>query len=103
MRAGCDDIYLLRVEQLYPVPDVSLTAELTRFPEAEFVWCQEEPQEPGRLELHRTGAGNGADQDRRQARPARRYAGRNASASPATGLASRHKAEQQTLVADALG
>jgi 2-oxoglutarate dehydrogenase E1 component len=31
------------------------------------------------------------------------YAGRNASASPATGLASRHKYEQQTLVAQALG
>ncbi len=31
------------------------------------------------------------------------YAGRKASASPATGLASRHKLEQQTLVAQALG
>ena len=32
-----------------------------------------------------------------------RYAGRKASASPATGLAKRHVAEQGALVADALG
>ena len=32
-----------------------------------------------------------------------RYAGRKASASPATGLASRHKFEQETLVKEALG
>ena len=32
-----------------------------------------------------------------------RYAGRPASASPATGLASKHKQEQETLVSDALG
>ena len=32
-----------------------------------------------------------------------RYAGREASASPATGLAKRHAAEQAALIADALG
>ena len=32
-----------------------------------------------------------------------RYAGRAASASPATGLAKRHAAEQSALIADALG
>ena len=32
-----------------------------------------------------------------------RYAGRAASASPATGLAKRHTAEQAALIADALG
>jgi 2-oxoglutarate dehydrogenase E1 component len=31
------------------------------------------------------------------------YAGRDAAASPATGLASRHKAQQEALVAAALG
>ena len=36
----------------------------------------------------------------RQTRPA--YAGRTASASPATGLASKHKAEQEALVSEAL-
>jgi len=99
---GQDDTYLLRVEQLYPVPKKSLTAELLRFKTAEVVWCQEEPRNQGawthiepELEMILTSVG--ATHNRA------RYAGRVASASPATGLASRHKAEQAALVADALG
>ncbi|MEL7137825.1 MAG: 2-oxoglutarate dehydrogenase E1 component, partial [Pseudomonadota bacterium] len=99
---GLDDVYILRLEQFYPFPALSLTRELARFTKAEVIWCQEEPKnqggwffvEPniewvlGRIE---TAA----------ARPS--YAGRAASASPATGLASQHKAEQEALVAAALG
>ena len=98
---GQDDTYLMRVEQLYPVPAKSLTAELSRFKAAEIIWCQEEPKNQGawsfiepELETILTQIGA------KQTRP--RYAGRVASASPATGLASRHKYEQQTLVAAAL-
>ena len=99
---GLDDVYLLRVEQLYPAPVASLTAELSRFAAAEVIWCQEEPKNQGAWSfiepeieavLTRIGA----------AKTRARYAGRAASAAPATGLASRHKAEQQALVADALG
>ena len=98
---GLDDVYLMRVEQLYPVPTVPLTAEITRFKQADFVWCQEEPRNQGawsfiepeiEILLEKIGTKN--------SRP--RYAGRAASASPATGLASRHKLEQQTLINDAL-
>jgi 2-oxoglutarate dehydrogenase E1 component len=98
---GIDDIYLLRIEQLYPLPTVPLTTELSRFKDAEFVWCQEEPRNQGAWSfiepevetlLTKIGA--------KHSRP--RYAGRAASASPATGLASRHKFEQQTLVNEAL-
>jgi len=100
--AGADDIYLLRLEQFYPFPAQSLTKELERFREAEIVWCQEEPKNQGgwtfvepNIEwvLSRVGARHG--------RP--RYVGRSASASPATGLASRHKAEQEALVNEAIG
>jgi 2-oxoglutarate dehydrogenase E1 component len=99
---GLDDVYLLRVEQLYPVPTQSLTAELSRFPTAEVIWCQEEPKNMGAWshlepELETVLTKIGA----KTTRP--RYAGRVASASPATGLASRHKYEQQTLVNEALG
>ncbi len=45
--AGIDDVYLLRVEQLYPFPARALIAELGRFPNAEVVWCQEEPRNMG--------------------------------------------------------
>jgi 2-oxoglutarate dehydrogenase E1 component len=98
---GIDDIYLLRVEQFYPFPALSLVRELERFRQAEVVWCQEEPKNQGgwsfmepNLEwvLTRIGA----------AHPRPRYVGRAASASPATGLASRHQAEQAALVSEAL-
>lgn len=100
--AGITDIYLLRLEQFYPFPAQAMVKELGRFKQAEIVWCQEEPKNQGGwtfvepyLEwcLERVGA--------RHTRA--RYAGRNAAASVATGLASRHKAEQEALIADALG
>lgn len=96
-----DDIYLMRVEQFYPFPAKSLINELSRFKGAEIVWCQEEPKNQGawtfmepNIEwvLERIGAKHG--------RPT--YAGRVASASPATGLSSAHKSQQAALVSDAL-
>jgi 2-oxoglutarate dehydrogenase E1 component len=98
---GIDDVYLLRVEQFYPFPALSLVKELERFPNADFVWCQEEPKNQGawsfmepNLEwvLTRIGA--------KHSRAT--YAGRPSSASPATGLASSHKKQQAALVNDAL-
>ena len=99
--AGIDNVYLLRVEQLYPFPARALMHELSRFKEATVVWCQEEPKNMGawsfiepNLEwvLDRIGS--------RHTRP--RYAGRPASAATATGLLSKHLHEQKTLVAEAL-
>ena len=97
-----DDTYILRVEQLYPTPMQSLTAELSRFKTAEVIWCQEEPKNQGAWsfiepELETVLVKIGAKQSRA------RYAGRVANASPATGLASRHKIEQTALVSEALG
>ncbi|NNU78932.1 2-oxoglutarate dehydrogenase E1 component [Halovulum dunhuangense] len=98
---GLDDVYLLRLEQFYPFPAQSLVKELKRFKAAEIVWCQEEPKNQGawtfvepNLEwvLTRIKA--------KWKRPA--YAGRSAAASPATGLAKSHKAQQDALVNDAL-
>ena len=40
-------IQILRLEQLYPFPENGLAQELNRFPKAEIVWCQEEPQNQG--------------------------------------------------------
>jgi len=97
-----DDVYLLRVEQLYPFPARALIHELGRFKFAEIVWCQEEPKNMGawyfmdaNIEwvLNHLGYIH--------SRP--RYAGRPASASTATGLLSQHIKEQTALVADALG
>ncbi|TIW91526.1 hypothetical protein, partial [Mesorhizobium sp.] len=46
-KRGINDIYLLRVEQLYPFPAKALITELSRFRNAEMVWCQEEPKNMG--------------------------------------------------------
>ncbi|MCV3272184.1 2-oxoglutarate dehydrogenase E1 component [Roseobacter sinensis] len=98
---GIDDVYLLRVEQFYPFPAQSAVKELERFKQAEVVWCQEEPKNQGawtfiepNIEwvLGRINA--------KHPRPI--YVGRATSASPATGLASQHKAQQAALVDEAL-
>ena len=68
-KRGIDDIYLLRVEQLYPFPAKALMTELSRFKQAEIVWCQEEPRNHGRLVLRRHLHRMGARPDRRQAPP----------------------------------
>ena len=46
-KRGIDDVYLMRVEQLYPFPAKSLAAEIARFKKADVVWCQEEPKNMG--------------------------------------------------------
>ncbi|MGO8048331.1 hypothetical protein ACC713_36560, partial [Rhizobium johnstonii] len=46
-KRGIDDIYLLRVEQLYPFPAKALINELSRVRNAEMVGCQEEPKNMG--------------------------------------------------------
>jgi 2-oxoglutarate dehydrogenase E1 component len=98
---GITDVYLLRQEQFYPFPALALVKELERFKGTEIVWCQEEPKNQGgwtfiepNLEWVLTRIG--ADYKRP------RYVGRPASASPATGQASQHKAQQAALVNDAL-
>ena len=101
-----EDVYLLRVEQLYPFPARALIHELSRFPKADIVWCQEEPKNMGAWtfiepNLEWVMAHIDTPVDGRTPRRAR-YAGRAASASTATGQLSRHLAEQKALVADAL-
>ncbi len=99
---GIDDIYLLRVEQLYPFPAKALINELSRFRNAEMVWCQEEPKNMGGWSfidpyLEWVLAHIDAKYQRV------RYTGRPAAASPATGLMSKHKAQLEAFLEDALG
>ncbi|KAA5803869.1 2-oxoglutarate dehydrogenase E1 component [Alkalicaulis satelles] len=98
---GLDDIYLLRVEQFYPFPAKSVIDELKRFPNADVVWCQEEPRNMGAWTFVEPYIEFCLDKAAtRSARP--RYAGRAPSASTATGLLSRHQAQQKALVDEAL-
>ncbi|MEO8651689.1 MAG: 2-oxoglutarate dehydrogenase E1 component [Hyphomicrobiaceae bacterium] len=100
--AGIDDVYLLRVEQLYPFPARALIQELSRFPKAEMVWAQEEPKNMGAWSFIEPGLEWVLDQVKAKHSRAR-YAGRVASAATATGLAKKHAQEQKTVVDQALG
>ena len=96
------DIYILRIEQLYPFPEKSLVSELKRFPNAEYIWCQEEPENQGAWTFISpliTGKLNEISKKNMVLK----YAGRQPSASPATGLAEQHKKEQEKLINNALG
>ncbi len=97
-----DDIYLMRVEQFYPVPRKSLMQELKRFPQAEMVWCQEEPRNMGGWTFIRDEIEWCAKQVGVKA-PRPKYAGRSPSAATATGLMSKHIEERDTLIGSALG
>jgi 2-oxoglutarate dehydrogenase E1 component len=100
-KRGIDDIYILRVEQLYPVPLKALVQELGRFKNAEVVWCQEEPRNMGAwhfIEPYLEWVLNQIHAPNR--RP--RYAGRAASAATATGLMSKHLAQLKAMLDEAL-
>lgn len=97
---GGEDVYLMRLEQFYPWPMKSLMTELARFPNAELVWCQEEPKNMGgwtfvdpwiELTLEKLSV-----KSKRA-----RYVGRPASASTAAGLMSRHLKELDAFLTDA--
>jgi 2-oxoglutarate dehydrogenase E1 component len=96
-----DDVYLMRVEQLYPVPLKALVQELGRFKHAELVWCQEEPRNMGAwhfIEPYLEWVLNQIHAPNK--RP--RYAGRAAAAATATGLMSKHLAQLKALLDEAL-
>ncbi len=99
---GVKDVAIIRLEQIFPFPEQTLAAVLKPYINADVVWCQEEPANMGAWSfvdrrIERALAGNGG----RATRP--NYAGRVEAASPATGLAKVHAAEQMALVRDALG
>jgi 2-oxoglutarate dehydrogenase E1 component len=98
---GTNDVYLLRVEQLYPWPHKALAQELARFKKAEFVWCQEEPQNMGAWTFVQPGIERVLEFIKAKVtRP--KYVGRAASASTATGLMSRHLKELKAFLDEAL-
>ncbi|MFZ0422070.1 MAG: 2-oxoglutarate dehydrogenase E1 component [Xanthobacteraceae bacterium] len=100
-KRGIDDIYLLRIEQLYPFPTKALMTELSRFKQAEIVWCQEEPRNMGGwvfVDIFLEWVLNQIGAKHRRAR----YAGRSAAASTAVGQMSLHLAQLKQFLEDAL-
>jgi 2-oxoglutarate dehydrogenase E1 component len=102
-QSGDLGVEIVRVEQLYPFPSEPLVKRLKAMSNLkDLVWAQEEPRNNGAWmfveELLEQCLAEAGFTDMRP-----KYAGREASASPATGLAKRHAAEQASLIAAALG
>ncbi len=100
--SGADDIYLMRIEQFYPVPRKALMTELKRFKQAEMIWCQEEPRNMGgwtfiRDEIEWACGKVGVVQ------PRPKYVGRPPAAATATGLLDTHNKEKDAFIGMALG
>ena len=98
---GIGNIALTRLEQFYPFPATPLAADLRRYPDAEVIWCQEEPENQGgwqfvdrRIENVLKSLGH------KSQRPG--YIGRPEAAAPATGAHKTHLQEQETLINQAL-
>ena len=93
-RSPDQNISLIRLEQLYPFPAQELGAIIAQHPEAEIVWCQEEPKNMGAwTHVFFALKDIGIDVN---------YIGRPPAGSPATGYTSVHQAEQSAIIQAAL-
>ncbi|MNT62011.1 2-oxoglutarate dehydrogenase E1 component [compost metagenome] len=97
-KAGLKNVALIRVEQLYPFPEDEVRAELAKYPNAQVIWAQEEPQNNGawlwiRDSLQALLAGEQTLD----------YSSRPRSSSPAVGYASKHAKQQEDVINKALG
>lgn len=86
-----DDVAIVRLEQIYPMPETQIAKLFKKYPNAEFTWVQEEPKNMGAwMHVLRYDWARSFKEITRRS-----------SASPATGYASVHKREQEALVAEA--
>ncbi len=99
--ANIKDIALVRIDQYYPFPKEELNAELSKYSNAEVIWCQEEPKNMGAWryidrKIEKCLKELGCKHDRPK------YIGRPESASPAAGYLKIHKVEQEKLIKEAI-
>jgi 2-oxoglutarate dehydrogenase E1 component len=96
--SGRQDVAVVRIEQLYPIPHKQLTEVLGSYPACdEVAWCQEEPQNQGAWYQSR----HNLIASMRDGQTLY-YTGRPSSASPAVGYFSVHMEEQSALVNEAI-
>lgn len=95
------DVALARVEQISPFPYDLVARHVDDFPNAEVVWCQEEPKNMGSWAYVRRRMETAMLRSEHHVGGRPRYIGRNAMASTATGDKKVHVAEQNSLVEQA--
>jgi 2-oxoglutarate dehydrogenase E1 component len=101
-KRGLKDVMILRLEQFYPFPYAPLQEIIAKYPQADVVWCQEEPKNMGGWFFVEPCLEQVLAEIKHKPCSRVRYAGRIGAASPATGLLKRHQLEQAALINDAL-
>ena len=92
------EVFIIRVEQLYPFPVKTLAKELKRFKKnSKFYWCQEEPQNMGAWNTVRNYIQWSLEHIKAQNREVK-YIGRKSAASPASGYLKKHLAQQKEIL-----
>ncbi len=98
-----DQVYMIRIEQLYPFPVKTLAKELKRFKKStKFYWCQEEPQNMGAWNTARNYVQWTLDYIKAENREVS-YIGRKPAASPASGYLKKHLAQQKEIIEKVVG
>ncbi|KAF5789124.1 putative oxoglutarate dehydrogenase (succinyl-transferring) [Helianthus annuus] len=96
------DVAICRVEQLCPFPYDLIQRELKRYPNAEIVWCQEEPMNMGAYNYIAPRLATAMKALDRGNLDNIKYVGRGPSAATATGFYTVHVKEQAALVEKAI-
>jgi 2-oxoglutarate dehydrogenase E1 component len=91
------DIAILRLEQLYPVPENQLKTILSQYSKAKhWCWVQEEPQNMGGWQFIKPRL-------EKRIKRTLRYIGRSPASSPATGFPAIYRQEQNSIIEKAVG
>jgi len=91
------NVFIFRLEQIYPFPYDVFIRELQRFKDCEILWCQEEPKNMGAYGFVKRRIESVMNQIKTKQEKLL-YIGRRASASPATGVYDRHLSNQRNIL-----
>lgn len=95
------NVALVRMDQYYPFPEKELALELKKYPNAEVIWCQEEPKNLGAWHFVQEKIEDCLNKiDHKNKRP--KYVGRVEAASPSAGYLKMHNVEQEKLIKQAV-
>jgi 2-oxoglutarate dehydrogenase E1 component len=98
------DTAIIRIEQLHPFPWQQVKDSLSQYPSAsDIVWCQEESLNDGPWAFARARLETIFDTTEQHKGRRLRFAGREATASVATGFVKEHHAQEKALLTDAFG
>lgn len=99
---GVNDVAIIRLEQLSPFPFDRVASEMSRYPNADVTWCQEEPKNMGPWYFVQERFVTAARELNNDDKTVAHYIGRRTSSSPAVGYTDTHEYEQNTILTQAI-